>query len=333
MQNIKCCFRPNLRLCIKLLFILIFFVLSINNAQAQVFRYAVIPENPRQGDPVTVSIEGSLDVKSAKLISSGKVLNKAVFFPVPGIHRRSLNTAILAVPSTTAAGRASIIIECASEITVVLDLEIKERKFISEAIELNTALTNIRTAPDYVKTEEAHYLSSILSTTGNEVHSFDRFIPPVNSNRRTSFFGDRRVYKYSNGASDFSIHAGIDYGVPSGTPVLACAAGKVVLARSRIVTGNSVVIEHLPGIYSLYYHLEKINVTEGLTVSAGTLLGLSGATGLATGPHLHWEIRVFGEMCDPDAFIDHPVLDKQSIISHINNKRYIWTQFIPAKRR
>ena len=114
-----------------------------------------------------------------------------------------------------------------------------------------------------------------------------------------------------------SIHTGIDYGVPKGAAVRACASGKVALARSRIVTGNSVVLEHLPGVYSLSYHLDSIKVSKGDLVDAGVLLGLSGATGLATGPHLHWEIRVSGEYSDPDAFMRRAVLDKDEILSNL----------------
>jgi murein DD-endopeptidase MepM/ murein hydrolase activator NlpD len=144
-------------------------------------------------------------------------------------------------------------------------------------------------------------------------------MPPVASTRRTSFFGDRRVFKYSNGTSDTSIHAGVDYGVPTGTIINACATGKVILARDRIVTGKSVVIEHAPGIYSLYYHLDSIGVQEGSLVYAGALIGFSGSTGLATGPHLHWELRVNTENTDPDAFVSRPIIDKNLILSKINN--------------
>jgi murein DD-endopeptidase MepM/ murein hydrolase activator NlpD len=144
----------------------------------------------------------------------------------------------------------------------------------------------------------------------------------VASTRRTSFFGDRRVFKYANGNEDTSIHAGVDYGVPTGTPVSACGPGRVVLARNRIVTGNSVVLEHLPGVYSLYYHLDSIAVNEGVMVDAGTLLGRAGATGLATGPHLHWEIRVAGENTDPDILMARPLLDKDAILAKINTAAF-----------
>jgi murein DD-endopeptidase MepM/ murein hydrolase activator NlpD len=87
----------------------------------------------------------------------------------------------------------------------------------------------------------------------------------------------------------------------------------------RIVTGNTVIIEHAPGIYSLYYHLDRINVQEGAIVTAGAVIGLSGSTGLSTGPHLHWELRINTEGTDPDAFVSRPVIDKDLIISRIYN--------------
>jgi murein DD-endopeptidase MepM/ murein hydrolase activator NlpD len=125
------------------------------------------------------------------------------------------------------------------------------------------------------------------------------------------------VFRYVTGGSDTAIHAGVDYGVPTGTEVRASAAGRVALARIRIVTGNSVVLEHLPGVYSLYYHLDSIHVGQGGMVNAGDPLGKSGSTGLATGPHLHWEIRVAGENADPDAFLGRAVLDKDAILSKL----------------
>jgi murein DD-endopeptidase MepM/ murein hydrolase activator NlpD len=91
----------------------------------------------------------------------------------------------------------------------------------------------------------------------------------------------------------------------------------VVLSRFRIATGNSVIVEHMPGVYSLYYHMDRLSVNEGILVREGTLLGLSGSTGLATGPHLHWEIRVAGENCDPDAFVARAILDKNAILSNL----------------
>jgi murein DD-endopeptidase MepM/ murein hydrolase activator NlpD len=87
----------------------------------------------------------------------------------------------------------------------------------------------------------------------------------------------------------------------------------------RIISGYSIIIEHAPGIYSIYYHLDSIIAQEGSIVEAGEVIGLSGSTGFSTGPHLHWELRVNTENTDPDAFVARPLIDKTLIISRIFN--------------
>ena len=101
------------------------------------------------------------------------------------------------------------------------------------------------------------------------------------------------------------MHFGNDYGIPEGSTVSACADGKVVIAENRISTGWSIVVEHLPGLYSLYYHLSEMEVKEGDMVKQGQEIGKSGSTGLATGPHLHWEMRLNGEAVRPEFFISN----------------------------
>jgi murein DD-endopeptidase MepM/ murein hydrolase activator NlpD len=208
-------------------------------------------------------------------------------------------------------------VEAGTRVLGEIPLQIEGRTFAAEEIVLDEDNTAIRSEPDPRKTAEAEQLWGILNRTGPDIFAADRFTPPVSSPRRTSFFGDRRMFRYANGGSDASIHAGVDYGVPRGTPVQACAPGRVVLARFRVVTGNSVILEHLPGVYSLYYHLDAIRVSEGLILPAGALIGESGSTGLSTGPHLHWEIRVAGENADPDAFIARPILDKEALLGKL----------------
>ena len=107
------------------------------------------------------------------------------------------------------------------------------------------------------------------------------------------------------------MHNGNDYGIPEGTEVKACADGKVVMAENRISTGWSIVIEHLPGLYSLYYHLSKMDVKEGDMVKQGDLIGKSGSTGLATGPHLHWEMRLNGSAVRPEFFLQDFTFDSE----------------------
>jgi murein DD-endopeptidase MepM/ murein hydrolase activator NlpD len=248
--------------------------------------------------------------------SRGERLAAAAFFNLDG-DTPEVWAALLAVPSTAPPGAALVRLERDGTILGELPLRIAGREFASEEIALDQRNTDLRTAPDPQKTAESEQLAAIIYSMGTELFATGPFIPPVESTRRTSFYGDRRVFRYVTGQSDTSIHAGVDYGVPTGTEIRACGAGKVALARFRISTGNSVVLEHLPGVYSLYYHLDSIQVAQGDRVNAGDLLGKSGSTGLATGPHLHWEIRVAGENADPDAFVARSVLDKAAILSKL----------------
>ncbi|MCL2210080.1 MAG: M23 family metallopeptidase [Treponema sp.] len=295
-------------------FLLIFIAgFFLNFSALAEVKYALMPENPRPGEPVTIGVNA--DIKHAVLFKNERQLAKASFFPVG-----DFKAAVLTIPSTLSSGDAVIRLEDEeSGVLHEIAFNVAARNFVSEVIELNPVLTGIRTDASTQRTDEANHLWAVLSHAGKDVYHTGEFIPPVNSTRRTSFFGDRRVFKYSDGNSDTSIHAGVDYGVPTGTGVVACGAGKVIIARSRIVTGNSIVIEHAPGIYSLYYHLSSITVKEGAMVNAGTLIGLSGATGLATGPHLHWELRINTENTDPDSFVARPIIDKQAIINRLNN--------------
>ena len=95
------------------------------------------------------------------------------------------------------------------------------------------------------------------------------------------------------------LHAGIDFGVPRGTPIHAGADGEVIAAQYSTSFGNMVVIDHGGGISTLYAHCSRLLVSSGQTVRRGQQIAASGATGLAAGPHLHWEVRVNGRPVNP----------------------------------
>jgi len=137
-----------------------------------------------------------------------------------------------------------------------LPFTVTKKDFVSETIALNAQNTAIQTDTSPKRVAQIDTLNQILTKKNPDaVYQQGAFTPPTTATRRTSFFGDRRVYAYSNGKSSTTEHYGIDYGVPTGTPVYACAAGKVVMAEDRISTGWSVVIEHLPGlIFALLSH-------------------------------------------------------------------------------
>jgi murein DD-endopeptidase MepM/ murein hydrolase activator NlpD len=111
----------------------------------------------------------------------------------------------------------------------------------------------------------------------------------------TDSFGTRRMF---NGKLA-SIHKGADFRAAAGTPVHAGNSGIVVLARPLYYEGNCVIIDHGLGLFTLSMHFSRIDVHEGQKVKTGDRLGLSGATGRVTGPHLHWAVRWQGAYLDP----------------------------------
>jgi len=115
-----------------------------------------------------------------------------------------------------------------------------------------------------------------------------KFRMPLKDMTTGGNFGRRRIL---NGEAR-SPHAGVDFPAPAGTAVFASQSGKVALAEELFYSGNTVVIDHGYGIYTLYAHLSKIGVQAGENVKAGAEIGEVGATGRVTGPHLHWGLTI-----------------------------------------
>ncbi|MGL4986799.1 MAG: M23 family metallopeptidase [Treponemataceae bacterium] len=194
-------------------------------------------------------------------------------------------------------------------------IQLKKKEFISETIHLDAQNTTIRTDASPARAKQIERLNEVLKIVDNDsllyLSDGQGFIKPIETNRKTSFFADRRVFAYSDGRSSTSLHYGIDFGAPKGTPVFSTAKGKVVLAEDRVTTGYSLAIEHFPGLYSLYYHLDEYIVAEGDMVDQGQQIGMVGSTGLSTGPHLHWEMRLRMEAINPEWFIENNLFQKR----------------------
>jgi murein DD-endopeptidase MepM/ murein hydrolase activator NlpD len=122
--------------------------------------------------------------------------------------------------------------------------------------------------------------------------------------RITSYFGTRRSYNNGEGVS---FHGGTDFGGQVGMPVYAPAAGTVVLAETLTIRGKAVLIDHGVGLFSGYWHLNEIAVTSGQEIQPGDLIGYVGSTGLVTGPHLHWEMRLHGTAVNPLQWIQQTI--------------------------
>ena len=129
-----------------------------------------------------------------------------------------------------------------------------------------------------------------------------KFVAPANA-ATSNVFGSQRIF---NGVAQ-SPHQGLDFRVPTGTPVAAMNDGTVLLARFLFYDGNMVVIDHGQGFLTLYLHLSEFKVKEGDMVKRGQEIGLSGGTGRATGPHLHVAVRWQGTYLDPARLFQLPL--------------------------
>lgn len=138
------------------------------------------------------------------------------------------------------------------------------------------------------------------------------FVAPV-PQRANSAFGSRSIF---NGQPR-SPHGGADFPSPVGTAVASPNRGRVVLAKDLYFTGQTVVVDHGLGLISLFAHLSRIDVAPGDEVVTGQTVGLAGATGRVTGPHLHWTVRAGGARVDPLSLL--AVLSEESIPSSTTN--------------
>jgi len=239
------------------------------------------------------------------------------------VDESSIETALLGIPSDVKPGKYTLKVFCETEEgsdQFVKSFFVSDRAFITEEINLNGDMSDLRLNDDPQKAEQSRKLWSVISTLDKGADYFDlNFMAPVEHYIESAFFGDRRKFIYSDGSSSRSLHNGSDFAAPVGEPVYAAGDGKVVMVEERIITGNTVIIEHFPGVFTLYYHMDSLSTELGMVVKKGTEIGTVGATGLVTGAHLHWELRVAGIAVDPLLFIESPLIDKDEIMNIITS--------------
>jgi len=127
------------------------------------------------------------------------------------------------------------------------------------------------------------------------------FIAPAHGSL-SGRFGARRIFNGQPRAP----HVGLDFSVPKGAPISSAGAGSVLAIGDYFFNGKTVWVDHGQGLITMYCHLDRIDVTIGQPLQAGEQLGSAGATGRASGPHLHWSVILNGAMVDPELFLAAP---------------------------
>jgi murein DD-endopeptidase MepM/ murein hydrolase activator NlpD len=173
-------------------------------------------------------------------------------------------------------------------------LNVQPHEFPTRRLTVDASFVNPPPAVQSRIAAEARTLAALWLRSSPAPLWNSAFVRPVPQDA-TSSFGLRSVFNGQPRAP----HAGADFPAPTGTPIHAPAAGRIVLARDLYFTGNTVVIDHGLGLFSLLAHMSQIDVHEGATVAADEIVGLVGATGRVTGAHLHWAVRVNDARVDP----------------------------------
>jgi murein DD-endopeptidase MepM/ murein hydrolase activator NlpD len=260
----------------------------------QIALFLITTVNAQQGQAVRLSIPDATGIQSVQIEWQGKTV------PYTKIGKEWIT--VIGVDLDVDAG------EYPAEIRVTRNGEVEKTGVTVNVKAVKFPVEHLQVAEQFVElspenTEralrEAKELDEIHNTITPEALWREPFVVPIPGGVGSSF-GKRRVF---NGESR-NPHAGADLKATTGTPIRSTNRGRVVLAKNLFFTGNTVIVDHGLGIYTLYAHLSRMNVKEGEMVERAKVIGLAGATGRVTGPHLHWGAKVQNTRVDPFSLIN-----------------------------
>ena len=253
--------------------------------------------------PITITAR-SRSLQPGELV----VLSIALAERADQIHVRAFDHDVVAYPDGDGGWRALVGIDLdvkpgtyhvtvdagASHAHATHDLIVVKRVFRTRRLTVNDAFVTPPPSEQARIDREAALLAGVWQSPAAERLWNGAFVRPV-PQEANSAFGTRSIF---NGKPR-NAHGGADFLSPAGTPIHAPNAGRIVVARNLYFSGNTVIIDHGLGLFSMLAHLSAIDVHEGDRVTTGEILGRVGATGRVTGPHLHWAVRAGGARVDP----------------------------------
>jgi len=226
--------------------------------------------------------------------------------PVLVVRQAGYWRAIVGIPLSAEPGKATIEVSHPKSKDTAIVFDILPKKYSVQQLKVPPNQVNLSPEDEARVTRETEKVRAALDAFTAQAPSTLRLEQPV-PGRRSSSFGLRRVF---NGESR-NPHSGMDIAAPTGTPVKAPLAGRVVDVGNYFFNGNNVIVDHGMGLVTMYCHLSKIRVEVGQELKRGEVLGDVGATGRVTGPHLHWGVSLNGAMVDPALFLAPPPKKKK----------------------
>jgi murein DD-endopeptidase MepM/ murein hydrolase activator NlpD len=255
-----------------------------------------LPSLARQGEVCLVRVKAPESLESIHGVFRGKRFEMTRDLD-GGVYQGLLGLDMNASPGESV---VKVVAKTADQepLTGVFALRIEKTDFALQKLTLPKGMVDLDTPTlERVKREKAKLMAALGGYSVERLWILP-FIRPVEGDITTAF-GLRRTI---NGQPR-SPHTGLDLRASHGTPIRACNHGVVVLVDDMFFSGKSVVLDHGWGLYSMYFHLSEIRVELDDRVAKGYVVGRAGSTGRATGPHLHWGIRLDGARVDPLALL------------------------------
>ena len=270
-------------------------------APAAAFKVTVKPAAVRQGDVAMIVVTGASNAPEMDGSVAGRPL---FFFPYADGYAALVGVDLEQKPGK-APWRIGFVDGGGASHQASGRIAITARRFPVQRLSLPKGMVDLSPANESRAEMEAARLRALSDTISSERLWRGRFTRPVASDVKAEGFGFRRVINGKPRAP----HSGVDFAAPTGTPVVASNRGRVALVAEHFFGGRLVALDHGEALYTLYMHLERIDVVEGTLVERGAIIGAVGSTGRATGPHLHWAAQLRRARIDPQALLTLPAGD------------------------
>lgn len=280
--------------CSKLILLGIVLSVTATVFPFRVFAFSVnTPQEVTQGDPFIVTVSGA-DISQ---ITGTYGATKLTFF-----NFKDTPTALVGVELQAKIGSEKLTISSTTGEVFATDIQIRARN--TPTLEFNAPENfggNTQSGAQKASTalaDDNQILAKLLWSNKRKLWTLP-FINPLKNIYITDTYG----YTRSSGGS-LTTHKGTDFRAEEGTEVYAMNRGVVRMAKKLTVYGNTVVIDHGQGTMTMYMHLSKIAAKQGHIINQGDILGYTGSTGYAQGPHLHLSVRVSNKSVDPEKFLE-----------------------------